>query len=100
MVVHISSDLEPLIPRYLENRRADIVTLREAVRAGNVEQIRSTGHTLKGSGASFGLDTISALGRSLEEAAKSSDGASMESAINQLAHYLETLEIVFVDDMS
>lgn len=98
-IVHISSDLEPLIPRYLDNRRADIVILREAVHSSNSETIRSIGHTMKGSGASYGLEEVSTFGRMLEEAAQVSDLSRVEATINQIAHFLETLDIIFVDDM-
>lgn len=97
--VHISSDLEPLIPRYLDNRRADIVMLREALHLSNSDTIRSIGHTMKGSGLSYGLEEVSAIGRTLEEAAQAADTSQVEATINQLAHFLETLDIVFVDDM-
>jgi HPt (histidine-containing phosphotransfer) domain-containing protein len=46
------------LPRYLKNRQTDLETLRGAFQAGNLEQIRSIGHTLKGYGSSFGLDAI------------------------------------------
>lgn len=98
-VVHISSDLEPLMPRYLENRRADVAVLKAAAATANFEQVRALAHTMKGSGASFGLETISDIGRALEEAAKSSNTALVETFIQDFAHFLETLEIIFVDDM-
>jgi HPt (histidine-containing phosphotransfer) domain-containing protein len=98
-IIHISSDLEPLIPRYLENRRADIATLYEALQVNNIEIVRSIGHTIKGSGASYGLEEISVIGRTLEDAAKSSDTTQIQTSITRLEHFLETLEIIFVEDM-
>jgi HPt (histidine-containing phosphotransfer) domain-containing protein len=98
-IIHISSDLEPLIPRYLENRRADIATLYEALQVNNIGIVQSIGHTIKGSGASYGLEEISIIGRTLEDAAKSSDTAQIQASITRLEHFLETLEIIFIEDM-
>ncbi len=99
-IVHISSDLEALLPRYLKNRQTDLETLQGAFQAGNLEQIRSIGHTLKGSGASFGLDAISAFGRSLEEAAIAHDGTQLQTTLDNLATFLATLKIIFVEEES
>lgn len=98
-IIHISSDLEPLIPRYLENRRADIATLNEALQTNNIEAIKSIGHTIKGSGASYGLEEISTIGQTLEDAAKSSNTTQIQTSIARLKHFLETLEIIFVEDL-
>lgn len=98
VVIHISSDLEPLIPRYLANREADIERLREAVLQQNTEELRSLGHTLKGSGTSFGLDAVSEFGRSLELAAKAVNLPEAQRLIDEFAIFLKCLKVVYVDE--
>lgn len=98
VIVHISSDLEPLIPRYLANRKADIERLRDFLTQQNIEELRSIGHTLKGSGASFGLDAVSEFGRLLELAAKTANLTEAQRLIDDFALFLEHLQVVFVDE--
>ncbi|MFY7997676.1 MAG: Hpt domain-containing protein [Candidatus Kapaibacteriota bacterium] len=98
IIVQISTDLEPLIPRYLINRQADIQRLQEAVTHQNIDEIRSLGHTLKGSGTSFGLDAVSEFGRSLEIAAKAANMPEAQRLIDEFTLFLERLEVVYVDE--
>lgn len=98
IIVQISTDLEPLIPRYLINRQADIQRLQEAVAHQNIDEIRLLGHTLKGSGTSFGLDAVSEFGRSLEIAAKVANMPEVQRLIDEFTLFLERLEVVYVDE--
>jgi histidine phosphotransfer protein HptB len=98
IIVQISTDLEPLIPRYLTNRQADIERLQEAVTQQNTEEIRALGHMLKGSGTSFGLDAVSEFGRALEIAAKAANMPEAQRLIDEFAVFLERLEIVYVEE--
>ncbi len=96
--ITISSDLEPLIPRYLDNRKADIERLTASLAEGKIDDIRALGHTLKGSGTSFGLDAISTFGRELEDAAKAANTVQIQHVIDDLATFLARVEITFVDE--
>ena len=46
---------------------------------------------MKGTGASYGLETISSIGALLEEAAKASDGAEARLGTERLESCLESL---------
>jgi len=63
IVVQIDGDLEPLIPGFLERREEEIANLGEALAAGDYEQIRFAGHSLKGTGGAYGFHDLSAMGR-------------------------------------
>ena len=79
--------------RYLERRSADIEKLRVALDAGDFETIRTTGHNLYGSGATYGLEPISDLGRRIEAAAEARDAGGIEKLIADLQRFLGALNL-------
>lgn len=94
-VVRIDSELEELIPNYIENRHKDIKNMTEALTKGDFETIRLLGHSMKGSGASYGFQEISVIGKKLEEAAKAKDQAGIPAIIQELSDYMANLEVVY-----
>lgn len=82
-----------LMGRYLDNRKEDIGKLTDALVGGDFEIIRVTGHNLYGSGSAYGFETISRIGRDLEVAADTANGASVEALIRELAEFLQKLKV-------
>ena len=80
--------LQPVIGKYLENRRADIVKLRAALASGDYALIRLLGHQMAGSGGGYGFPAISDIGAALEESALASDAHRIRAAISELDHLL------------
>ena len=97
-IVKISSDLEPLIPKYLYNRRLDITKAATLLVHNDIEPLRIIGHSMKGSGASYGFSFISEIGERIENAVKNSDKAVITEAFNDLEKYIDTVQIVFVEE--
>lgn len=95
IVVHIDEDLAEIAPGYLENRIKDLEELPRALAEGNFQTLRVLGHRMKGSGAGYGFDGISEIGRAIEDAAKVEDGVGVERGIADLAAYLQRLEVVY-----
>ena len=93
--VKIDPILEPLIPKFLENRQQDILDLKAAVSTSDYEAIKIIGHNLRGSGKGYGFAPITEMGATLEEAVQAQDIATIESTINELASYLESIEPVY-----
>ena len=52
------------MPGFLEHRRQDVIQLAEASRREDFEMVREIGHGLKGAGGTYGLEAITAYGRS------------------------------------
>ncbi len=94
VVVYVDSDLEDLIPMFLENRHKDVEDIRKLLRDGIFDEIRRLAHSMKGSGGGYGFDEISEIGRDMEEAAKSRDRDQIESLNHRLAEYLSVVEVV------
>ena len=95
ITVKVDPDLEELIPGFLENRRKDIVGLRDAVARGDVKSLQSTGHSLKGVGGGYGFDGLSEIGAKIEAAAKTGDVNAIGPLVESLADYMDRVEVVF-----
>ena len=95
ITVVVDPDLEPIIPRYLEIRRKELAELQAALAAGDHEAARMLGHRLKGSGASYGLEELTRLGAAIEDAALDGDMDAAGARTDEVAHYLEHLDVVY-----
>ncbi|UCD12417.1 MAG: Hpt domain-containing protein [Nitrospinaceae bacterium] len=95
IVVRIDSDLEELIPGYLENRRKDLHAIREALGREDFDTSQRLGHTMKGSGGGYGFDAISAIGMAIEEASKKRSAEKVQCAVGELADFLDRVEVVY-----
>lgn len=93
--IEIAAGLEPLIPGYLENRRADLKRICDALEAGDLDSIALVGHRLKGNGSSYGFDPITSIGEALERAAKTRDSAAAAAARDAYSNFLEAVRVVF-----
>lgn len=95
IIVTIDSDLEELIPGFLENRNKDLKLLDEALAAGDYPTLQSMGHTLKGVGGGYGFDGISEIGAAIENAGKASDADAAGEQIRALKDYLSRVDVVY-----
>jgi HPt (histidine-containing phosphotransfer) domain-containing protein len=93
--VTVDSDLEDLIPGFLENRNRDIKAIFDALARDDYAAAAKLGHTMKGVGGGYGFDAITDIGRSIEQAAKDKNPQKIEAALSKLSDYLERVEIVF-----
>ena len=97
ITVTIDSDLQDIIPGYLENRKKDIMDIRTAIISGDFEDIRITGHGMKGSGGGYGFDEISTIGAKIETAAKEKNVDSIEKELLRLDNYMHDLQVQYED---
>lgn len=93
IIVHVDTDLEDLIPGFLENRRNDVKSMLEALNQGDYETIRILGHSMKGSGGGYGFDAITDIGASLEQSAKGKNPEEIRKRVDELSTYLEHVEV-------
>ncbi len=100
IIVRVDGDLEDLIPGFLENRQADIVTLQKALTDSDFETIRVLGHSMKGAGGGYGFDEISEIGSQLEQAALEQDKEKILLNTEYLKKYLERVTVVFEQEDS
>lgn len=93
-VVQVDADMAELIPRFLENRRKDVAAIPAALERGDYDAVRTIGHDMKGTGAGYGFDEITALGAALEQAAKDGHRQEIRRLRDALATYLERVEVI------
>ncbi|HLW71809.1 MAG TPA: Hpt domain-containing protein [Candidatus Binataceae bacterium] len=95
LLVQVDPDLSDLMPGFLANKRADADKILAAAAAADYAALRGIGHKIKGEGGSFGFDRISEIGAEVEQAAIDQDLAEIRRCGENLAAYLEAVEIVF-----
>ena len=93
--VVVAKDLEDLIPTFMTNRSKELGTLRAALDAGDMEQLRQLGHRMKGVGNSYGFEHISVLGKQIEDGAKIRNLGGLDALIADYTDYLSRVEIVY-----
>lgn len=87
--------LEALMPKFLANRGNELDALRAALAAEDFTELRTLAHRMKGVGASYGFERISALGAQIEAAAKALDRTALAARIEAYAGHLRNLRIVY-----
>ncbi|HEV2198869.1 MAG TPA: ATP-binding protein [Bryobacteraceae bacterium] len=88
----IDASILELQPRYLANRRRDLLALHQALAAGDFETIRGIGHNCKGTAKGYGFPEISAVSAAVEQAARARDAESLETAIGEFERLLHARE--------
>jgi CheY-like chemotaxis protein len=87
-------EIAPLVPEFLEHRRADVAMFREALQAKDFSRLQSAAHKLKGTGRGYGFPAISRMGGELEVAAHQQDVHRIAQLIAELDFYLGRVRIV------
>lgn len=95
ITVKIDSDLEDLIPGFLDNRQKDMENLNKAVNIKDYKTLQSIGHSLKGVGGGYGFHRMSEIGAAIENAGKDSNLDVAKAQIAELGDYLSRLDIEF-----
>ena len=93
--VTVAKDLEDLIPTFMKNRNKELETLRAALAAGDMEQLRQLGHRMKGVGNSYGFEQISVLGKKVEDGARIKDLSGLNALIAEYTDYLARVKIIY-----
>lgn len=98
-VAYVDVDLEDLIPEYMQNRREDIENILHLIDQGELDEVRRLGHSMKGSGGGYGFPPITEIGGELEQAALEGNVKLIVEASEKLTHYLNTVKIVWQEDV-
>jgi HPt (histidine-containing phosphotransfer) domain-containing protein len=95
LIVEVDEGLSDLIPGFLTHKRDDVGQILEAVTGRDYNAVGRIAHRIKGEGGSYGFDTMTELGRSIEQAATLRDDGAVTSLARQLLSYIDRVEIVF-----
>ncbi|MCK4806913.1 MAG: response regulator, partial [Candidatus Aegiribacteria sp.] len=92
--IKANPELIEMIPGYITHRYEDIKKLNTLLTKRQYRDIERCGHSMKGSGSSYGFDEISKIGAFIEKAGHSESIRRIEEGIEKLEQYLDNLEIV------
>ena len=95
IIVHVEAYLERILPRYLVGRREEVVSLLGGTVPNDLDTIRVLGHRMKGTGGAYGLDAITEIGRTLEQAAIHQSFNEIEDLLDGFLNYLDRLEVIY-----
>jgi CheY-like chemotaxis protein len=93
-----------LAPRFVEMQREELPEIQAALEAADFPALNRFGHNLKGTGPSYGLGPLGPIGEKLESAGAAKDRTGAETAVAELAEFLDKVHIsyrnsiLFVDD--
>ena len=95
VVVHVDASFEPLVPKFMTNRKKEITAMAEAMSQSDFETIRKVAHGMKGVSGSYGFHTMTTVAARLEQAAKAADERSIRDDLATLTSYLNRVEILY-----
>lgn len=95
VVVHVDAAFEPLLPKFMTNRKKEITTMTDALTEGDFETVRKVAHGMKGVSGSYGFPEMTTVATRLEQAAKTADAESIRNDLSLLASYLDRVEVVY-----
>ena len=91
----LDPDCADLIPGFLKNCRREAASMRSAIARGDFAVAARSTHKLIGSGATFGFQPLSDLGRLVETAVKRSDAPAALAQLDALDAYLTRASAVY-----
>lgn len=93
--VIIESDLAPIVPGFIENRKSDLEILKKAIDRKDFPAIASVAHKIKGSSGGYGFHALSQIGATLEKISKEHEEEQTRALINSIDIYLQTVKIIY-----
>jgi HPt (histidine-containing phosphotransfer) domain-containing protein len=93
--VDVDGRLRGIVARFLSNCGRDVMRLHTALDGGDFAATKAIGHSLSGSGGSYGFDEITRLGRAIEEISMRRDAGGVGRLVAQLEEYLSRVQPEF-----
>ncbi len=90
--VRVPGDLADLVSGFLERAETKVLQVDPLLLNDSYDEIVRIGHNLAGSGASYGFDEVSRLGRAIEAAARARESDSVSAAARELIGYLRDIK--------
>jgi CheY-like chemotaxis protein len=95
ILVKIDRKLAVLAAKFLADCRGRQDELRGAIESGDTAVTRRIGHSLWGTGSSYGFDAVGSLGEAIERAARAGDTEALRRLAERLDRYLARVRPVF-----
>ncbi len=94
-LVHVDASFEPLVPKFMTNRKKEVVVMQEALTATDFDTVRKVAHGMKGAGGSYGFDRITEIAAHIEQAAKAGNASPIARDLPALSSYLDRIKVVY-----
>jgi len=95
IVITVESDLEDLVPEFIEHKRENAEEILGCLQKGDYEKITMFGHRMKGAGAGYGFDFITEMGKVIEQGGKDRNDEQIKKSVDDLVAYLGRVEVVY-----
>jgi HPt (histidine-containing phosphotransfer) domain-containing protein len=92
--VAVDPEILDLAEGFINNRRSQINTWREAAAVGNARLLHRLGHEVKGTAGAFGLKIMSELGAQLERTVANGNLEGMGDAVERMIDFICRVEVV------
>ncbi len=96
--VYVDPDLEELIPDFIDNMKQEVKQINSYIIKNDMKAIQRIGHSLKGTGGSYGFNEITDIGIEIQEAAKKHDKEAIMKLVSRLDKYLSSVNIIMKDE--
>lgn len=93
--IQVEDDMRDVVPGYLAKRRAEVPLYRDAMGKGDMDAVRTMAHRMKGTGTGYGMPVLTEMGSALEQAAKRLDASEVRLKVEELAQYLDNIELEY-----
>jgi len=93
--VTLDASFEPLVERFLTNRRSDAEAMRLALTTRDWAALAAIAHAVKGVGGTFGFDRLSEMAAAIERAAARTDADAAAAGLTEIGAYLERVEVAY-----
>ncbi len=94
--VYVDEMFAELIPFFLQNRRNEVIEIKDMLAQKDFNSLARMGHKLYGSSKTYGFNKLGDYARELETAAKDSDEKSIKRIIENIRVHIDSVNIVFV----
>ncbi|MEQ8483506.1 MAG: Hpt domain-containing protein [Pseudomonadales bacterium] len=91
----MAGDLEALLQAFRDDSQARLAVARRSWAAGDLAELRSQAHSLKGAAANLGVAGLAAACQGLESAARHGDADAVSSALDLVGELLNASHEAF-----
>ncbi len=98
--VSLNPKIKQLVPRFLANKRDDAKQLFETLQSGNMTELQSQAHTIKGTSWMYGFKELGDMCFDLEQAAKETNMNRAHQLTTRITNYLNEVKISYATPTS
>ncbi len=98
--VCLDPKIKKLLPRFLENKRNEAENLFKTLQSGDMAELQSQSHTIKGTSWMYGFKELGDMCLDLERAAKDMNREKAYQLATQITDYLNKVQISYAEKKS